>query len=191
MSNIEILKVYVDILEKEGKEPTELELQVVEYLKKHRELYGLLRDIHNAKSKESRLNIIQNYEYHIYKDNFEEEKEIEFPEDALTYSNDFKDILKNKMDEYNIKDSIDLVYSNIKRYSTDMSLLNDELELELINRDSYIFYKELCEEYISTRNIEKVQARRLTLKESGYIIAIIASIISIIISIITFILIIK
>ena len=191
MNNIEILKVYVDILEKDGKEPTELELQVVEYLKKHRELYGLLRDIHNAKSKESRLNIIQNYEYHIYKDNFEEEKEIEFPEDALTYSNDFKDILKNKMDEYNIKDSIDLVYSNIQRYSTDMSLLNDELELELINRDSYIFYKELCEEYISTRNIKKVQARRLTLKESGYIIAIIASIISIIISIITFVLILK
>ena len=195
MNNIEILKTYVDILERGGKNPTQSDYDAIYYLRKHPELFSVLKDINNAYTKEDKLRVINNYAEelgeNIETSVIEEEEEIYFPEDALTYSNDFKEVVKNNMEKYNIKDSLELIYSNIQRYSKNMSLLDEEIDLDLITREYYAFYKEMCDEYISSQNIDKVHAKRLLLNEAGYIIAIVASIISIIISIITIFMIIK
>lgn len=122
---------------------------------------------------------------------FDEDEEIEFPDDALTDDSDFKKVVEEEMGKYNIQGDLDEVYAKVEKYASDMSLLEREYEQELISDDYYAFYKTLADEYISTQSLEKVQAKKLSLKESGYIIAIVASIISIIVSIITIYMILK
>ena len=94
------------------------------------------------------------------------------------------DNLEEGIGIYHINCSKEQAIDNIKKYSEDMNLLEDDLNKNKITQEEYEFYKSYCERYINLKEQRLNKAKTLEYKDNGFISMLIISIITIIIGII-------
>lgn len=120
---------------------------------------------------------------------FDTEEEIDFPDDAYTDNQDFKEIVQEEMEKHQIQGLVDDEYNKVIDYSNNLNKLENDYENEIINENQYEFYKDLTEAYTKSKSLDRIKTRTLEYKQTGSVIIFILSFIAIIISIITIILI--
>ena len=206
MKKIEVLKKYVDILEK-GNNTTYYENQFLSLVNNDIGLSNIVKEINGASTKEDRLKIIQKYEM-IF--NIEEQAKHVDEEDASNYiineptptdyvidedplilddkftGDHFKKTVEEEMKKHTINTSVEEEYEKVIEYSNNLAELDIAFENKQIDENQYEFYKDLTEIYQSTRPLKKIEISKLkyNYKQAGSIVIFVLAFIAISIALI-------
>lgn len=123
---------------------------------------------------------------------FEIGEDAEFPDDTFTDDQDFRVVVKEEMDKHHILGSVEDEYQKVMSYSENMSKLESDHDNNLIDDNHYSFYKDLSQEYVNSKSLERIKAKTLKYEmkqEAGSIIIFILSFIAMIMCIVALILI--